>query len=83
MSPSEKEITASVRRIAVTVDSARRRCVERRAKGRARDRRGRESYRRVCCRLTIIAIVEPRGDSQRCELAKGEREPANLLLSHR
>ncbi|XLR44469.1 hypothetical protein S83_029129, partial [Arachis hypogaea] len=44
-----------------------------RAVGQARDRRGGESCHRVCCRLSIIAIIEPRGGRHRCELAEGER----------
>ncbi|KAL4374253.1 hypothetical protein AHAS_Ahas05G0163300 [Arachis hypogaea] len=60
-SPSEAAITC----LAIAVDFAERRCVERRAMGHARDRRGGESYHRVYCKLSIIAIMEPRGGRHR------------------
>ncbi|QHO12067.1 putative serine/threonine-protein kinase [Arachis hypogaea] len=68
-SPSEAAVTC----LAIAVDFVGRRCVERKAVGQARDRRGGESCHRVCCRLSIIAIMEPRGGRHRCELAEGER----------
>ncbi|QHN86336.1 putative serine/threonine-protein kinase [Arachis hypogaea] len=73
-SPSEAAITC----LAIAIDFAGIRCVERKAMGQARDRRGRESCYCVCCRLSIIAIMEPRGGRHRCELAEGERGYKNV-----
>ncbi|KAL4344610.1 hypothetical protein AHAS_Ahas11G0195600 [Arachis hypogaea] len=82
MSPTEKGTAAVVTCLAVVVDFTGRRCVERRAVGQARDRRGGESCHCIFCRLTIVAIVEPRGGRRhQCELAGGEREPTKSLLS--
>ncbi|XLR53869.1 hypothetical protein S83_004541 [Arachis hypogaea] len=58
MSLTEKGTAAAVTCLAITVDFAGRRCVERRAVGQARDRRGGESCRCVYCRLAIVAIME-------------------------
>ncbi|KAL4287137.1 hypothetical protein AHAS_Ahas19G0156100 [Arachis hypogaea] len=68
-SPSEAAVTC----LAIAVDFAGRRCVERKAVGQARDRRGGESCHRICCRLSSITIMELRGGRHRCELAEGER----------
>ncbi|KAL4375469.1 hypothetical protein AHAS_Ahas05G0284900 [Arachis hypogaea] len=65
MSPTKKETTVAITHLIVVVDFAGRRYIEKRVVSQARDRRGGESCRRICCRLAVVTIVESRGGRDR------------------